>query len=221
MRLQNSGWPILIQFMSIAHDFHKPAVAQILRAVDAEEVRNSNLGVVLFVSRNEWCKSGPQPLFRLVIDFRSWKATLPADKIYGLLGMAAEANHPALKPDYKDPPQKVFRTVTTFIIEQHKKLDFVCLATEPRRLDNLPSWTPDFTVPGVKVTSPLKGAQKLLDRYLYSAAKDFPIAVSFSDDSKTLYADGIRADFRPSSYIHTGIQTAQQTISWNIWQNLP
>ena len=188
-------WPLLIRFVSITHLYHKPAVAEILRQVDAEEVRNSNLGVKLFYTRGEWRKSGPQALFRLAMEFRSFKATIPADKIYGLLGMAAEANHPALKPDYSNLPQEVFKTVTRFAIEQQQNLNPICIATGPRRLADLPSWTPDFTVPAVELASPLKGALRLLDRYLYSAARDISMAVSFSDDSNIMYAEGIRADF--------------------------
>jgi hypothetical protein len=187
-------WEVLIAFINIVHLYRRAVVSQVLREVDPEEVHHSNFSVKLYTNRREWYKSGPQPIFRLTIEFRSWKATVPVDKIYGLLGMAAEANHPTLKPNYEILPQKVFRTIARFFIEQQQRLDFLCIATGPRRLAHLPSWPPDFTVPGSDIAPPLKGTRRLLERYLYSAAKDFPMAVTFSDDSDIMYADGIRAD---------------------------
>ncbi len=187
-------WETMLFFIAIVHEYHQPAVVQTLRKHSAEDIPSSSEGLALSSNCEDWHKSGPKPLYQLILGFQTWKATLPVDMIYGLLGMAVEANNPALKPSYKDTPQKVFRIVTRFIIEQHERLDFVYISTGFRNLEALPSWTPDFTVPVFKAPYVLKGKNTLFERCLYSAAKDVPMAVSFTDDSKILNAAGIRAD---------------------------
>ena len=188
-------WELLIRFLAIVEEYHKPAIGEVLRSVRARENDlKEDLGLTLHGIRRKWHESGLQPVSQLLIGFLNWLATKPIDKVYGILAMAAEAKHPALTPDYRSTPQYVYMTVTKFIIESHQKLDFILIAAGMRQLVPLPSWTPDLSVPGFKVPTPLKGRFRVLDRYLYSAAKEVPMPVSFSDDGAILYANGIKAD---------------------------
>ena len=190
-----AAWSAVINFMNIASTYHEPVISQTLPGANTEGFYNLSWGVRLQSNRSHWHKSGSLPLFQLPANFRSWKATKPEDKVYGILGMATQTNHPALKPDYQKQPQEFFRIVTRFIIEEERKLDIVCLATVLRRLDHLPSWTPELTVPTTDVAPPLKTAARLLEPYLYSTAQTTMMNASFSLDSKTMYAQGIQADF--------------------------
>lgn len=71
----------------------------------------------------------------------SKQATLPVDRIYALLGF-----YPGISivPDYRKPPEEVYRSFIRLSISSTKLLAFLNFNRFPKNL-NLPSWLPDFS----------------------------------------------------------------------------
>ncbi|KAL0933497.1 ankyrin and het domain protein [Colletotrichum truncatum] len=93
------------------------------------------------------------PLLDMLEELRDFKATIPSDKIYGVLGLTNRKNEFVV--DYAQAPEKVF---TDFAVRELKSgcLDLLahCVdSSKPKTLE-LPSWVPDWTCPGW--TEPLR-----------------------------------------------------------------
>jgi len=95
-------------------------------------------------------------LLSLLESFSERQCSLPEDQIFGLLGLADDADkYPA--PDYSKPAEEVFIKVALRNLQDQERggLSFLCFAgTGPkttgsdgrrRRLLQLPSWVPDWT----------------------------------------------------------------------------
>jgi hypothetical protein len=77
-----------------------------------------------------------------------FSATLPQDKIFSMLGIAGDAADETLDPDYSIPAQALYIRVTRYLYERDRYLHLLHLAGigYPRKLPDLPSWVPDFSV---------------------------------------------------------------------------
>jgi hypothetical protein len=76
-------------------------------------------------------------------------ATDPRDKIYGLLGLAAdrdELKELGVQPDYNHSCQSVFTSVTAAMLRQGH-LSVLSLSQFPKSQIGLPSWVPDWSEP--------------------------------------------------------------------------
>jgi len=71
----------------------------------------------------------------------SRKATLPADRIYALLGFNP---HVLVVPDYTKAPEEVYRSFVKLSIRSTNLLALLVFNRFPKRL-RLPSWVPDFS----------------------------------------------------------------------------
>jgi hypothetical protein len=83
------------------------------------------------------------------------EATDPRDKIYGLLGLAADSDELkkfGLQPDYNQSCQDVYTSVTAAMLKQGQ-LSVLSLSQFPKALTGLPSWVPDWSEP---LRSPLQ-----------------------------------------------------------------
>lgn len=88
-------------------------------------------------------------LSRLVGDFRTFLASDPRDKIFSLGGILNVYGVKRLSADYRRPVASVYAEATRRIILEEGSLQV--LASCAHGVDNpreLPSWTPDFAVPG-------------------------------------------------------------------------
>ena len=89
-----------------------------------------------------------QSLLDVLARFRGASSTDPRDKIYGLLGLAADQFD--IKPDYSKVLSTVYAEVVLAAIDRGKDLDIICQsqwpvgAAEVRRA-GLPSYVPDFS----------------------------------------------------------------------------
>ena len=84
-------------------------------------------------------------LLTVIQNFRSCKATLPADKVYALMQLCAPAWR--LQVDYKIPTEQVFVNAVWSILKKTSSLEVLC-STDPRAHlggNRLPSWVPDWT----------------------------------------------------------------------------
>ncbi|KAH6711009.1 heterokaryon incompatibility protein-domain-containing protein [Leptodontidium sp. MPI-SDFR-AT-0119] len=78
------------------------------------------------------------PLNQIIRKMRPSKATDPRDKIFGFLGLAAEAEggeDPRLRPDYSKSLERTYRDASRFLIETERSLQIlsaVCWVPDPR-----------------------------------------------------------------------------------------
>ncbi|OLN97368.1 Heterokaryon incompatibility protein 6, OR allele 1 [Colletotrichum chlorophyti] len=87
------------------------------------------------------------PLLTLLEELRDFKATIPSDKIYGILSLTEHVND--LTVDYARSPEAVFKD---FAVQQLQSgsLDILthCVHSSKPTTLTLPSWVPDWTRPG-------------------------------------------------------------------------
>ena len=83
----------------------------------------------------------------LLIALRSFLVTDPRDKIFGILGIAADGTDPVYSPDYTSTLQEVFIRICRHLLVQNADIDQLCLAGigTPREMANLPTWVPDWS----------------------------------------------------------------------------
>ena len=84
-------------------------------------------------------------LTALLREMRARKATDPRDKVYGLLGIAAEQSESKLRPDYTRDWPVVYTDMTKSLLTNDKKLSILKLVEVKARMETqLPSWVPDL-----------------------------------------------------------------------------
>ena len=79
----------------------------------------------------------------------------PRDKVYGLMGFHKFSNgeretHTLMSPDYRKPISQVYLEAAQHIMESSDDFFILSLVEDKqyRKLKDLPSWAPDFSVPG-------------------------------------------------------------------------
>ncbi|KZL87424.1 ankyrin and het domain-containing protein [Colletotrichum incanum] len=91
--------------------------------------------------------SSSEPFLTMLEELRDFKATIPSDKIYGILGLTQYNDD--LVVDYAQTPEKVF---TDFAVTYLKSgsLDILahCVDSSKQTTLILPSWVPDWSRPG-------------------------------------------------------------------------
>jgi hypothetical protein len=82
----------------------------------------------------------------LLNHYRGFEATNPRDRLYALLGLAAESDEPALRPDYDEDLVTTMHRYAVFFARRASK-DGLELLYDDRRHDGstTPSWVPDWT----------------------------------------------------------------------------
>lgn len=86
-------------------------------------------------------------LTSLLTRCRSSKSSLAVDKIYALLSLSPEYAELGRKNDdsrYTRSVTDTYQMFTRRLIETEFSLDYICLAGEEDRADDLPSWVPDL-----------------------------------------------------------------------------
>ena len=107
--------------------------------------------LVLISSSRLDLRHNQKPSFTKVVAMcRDTVSTDPRDKIYGILGLAAEfeLNGEAnLIPDYSQTVAKVYMTATAFVIRSRADLACLTLVCDHslKKIEGLPSWCPDYS----------------------------------------------------------------------------
>lgn len=138
----------------------------------------------------------PIQLTGLMAYISDYKATDPRDRIYSVLGLAADRSL-ADPPRYQDSLVKVYSSLVKSFIEHHKCLDIICLADrfhgyvgDSPILPALPSWVPDVSLflnhkfPILCVLRDISALRKYLSIELLGkncAASDIPVFVANAD----------------------------------------
>jgi hypothetical protein len=157
-------------------------------------------------------------LLELLFLTRAHKATDPRDKLFALVGLAADvlASDWEVLPDYSIPVDEVYRRFALWYLTRKRNLEIFsfgrslenCPNSSSSELDSLPSWVPDLTNPDL--ASPLPKLAYLSNNYIdprYELAKEFELRRKhFGEAVKMYHADlrwpwwafGYRAGFKPA-----------------------
>ena len=91
-------------------------------------------------------KSGQDSLLtNLLFWSYHFDCTDPRDKVFGLLALAKDGSDPFLAPDYGQGVQETYARVTRYLIGRNGCLSILCSVSHPKKIQNLPSWVPDWT----------------------------------------------------------------------------
>lgn len=168
--------------------------------------------VIKYANLRQQSREGPpRSLLELLSQARDSYSTDDRDKIFALLGIAGDAEHSLLEPNYKKPLVDVYTKLTKQLIERDGTLDVLSAVEEQqfrlkrdRRLDNeigglegselpmdsqLPHWVPDWEVHRSSSPFPLHPAFTTM-----KAAAATQALCSFSTDGLTLHSRGIAFD---------------------------
>jgi hypothetical protein len=86
-------------------------------------------------------------LLDLMHQHRDCEASDPRDHIYGLWGLAGDSQELGVLIDYSLPPQCIFRDFVRSVITGTGSMDVLCACQQPRKLEGMPSWVPDWSMP--------------------------------------------------------------------------
>jgi hypothetical protein len=156
----------------------------------------------------------------LVTTSTKFHASDQRDKIYGLLGLAAESQDPAhipdaLRPDYGLDVPQVYSKIALFFLREYKSLSVLTRTSgvagdvsqthRKHKFEQLPSWVPnwcDFAVADRDITkmfswlfySNCGGATTLGFPEHYNASAGLPAKLFESPDQLVLRLSGLKAD---------------------------
>ena len=91
------------------------------------------------------------PLSQCMLFFRSTEASDPRDKIYALLGIShdrSDTSPQPITPDYTLAMRDVYIQAAEFMITSDDHLSLLSMVEDPslRKMEDLPSWVPDFSI---------------------------------------------------------------------------
>jgi hypothetical protein len=89
-------------------------------------------------------------LLDILIETRHRECGEPRDKIFGVLSIAQwmdNGRFPHLTANYFSPTSWVYWSFSEFFMEQHGPGFFLSLIKSPQKVEGLPSWAADWTVP--------------------------------------------------------------------------
>jgi hypothetical protein len=188
------SWPFLYRYSLFLNHFHSTVAVEVICRVNDPNVAHTSMGTVMEMARVARKKRTPMAIDQLLEYCRPFTSALPADKVYGVLGLAAGANATSLVPDYAKPASTVYAQVTKSILESSHNLDFICIGGGNKNIRELPSWVPDFSTRKASFTSALNERDTISSDILYSACGHAPLLVNFSPALNTLSATGIKFD---------------------------
>ncbi|KAF4427476.1 Heterokaryon incompatibility 6 OR allele [Fusarium acutatum] len=84
-------------------------------------------------------------LRRLFVELET-NATVHRDRIFALLGLAADAKKLGIQPNYEESTQRILTQTARILIENSGRVDLLCYSQFPKldELSHLPSWVPDW-----------------------------------------------------------------------------
>lgn len=169
-------------------------IQQVLRLRD---FRTANDGLLL-------------PFLSVLNETKDVASTDPRDQIYGLLGLAGDAEALVANPDYAAPVSSVFADLVKSYFSRYKNLDIVCFGPKPRVRSDLPSWVPGWSArtdrcrPVLALTRGRHQAYEVESKapkpragsgpMVYNASSGCPPEVCFSEDLTVLTAAGAWID---------------------------
>lgn len=127
-------------------------------------------------------------LMQLLCMTRGREATDARDKVYALLGIGGDIP-PIIQPDYSKSTEHVYAAVAKSYIQRSHALSIMRLCQNPRRVPDLPSWAPDWSISSLQLA-----LQGFPHSRVSNASGGRPSRAEFSEDLKHLTVFGLRWD---------------------------
>jgi hypothetical protein len=129
-------------------------------------------------------------LLALLISTRKFEATDPRDKIYGLLGVASDAQALGITPNYSSTIQEVYIDVARRLIRYTGSFDVLKFVETLKHDDSLPSWVPDWRSRRME----LFGDGTITGKPLYKATRETVPKLTDSPGATRLGLQGVSVD---------------------------
>lgn len=125
-------------------------------------------------------------------------ATHPRDRLFALLGMAADADDPRFNPDYEEPIGKVLSRYAAAFIEQKKCYEVLSMGGLCGRPLETLGWIPDWTKEHVKGLE----SQEAVEKGTYRAALDTTPEARYDTTADWLAIRGMVVDTVSRTTVH-------------------
>ena len=171
----------------------------------SEEFDHDNIKRILrlALTRIAFQQGWPQTLFMLLLRHSTSLRTDPRDKVYSLMGMAANVGAIgyvgreglAIQPDYNASVEDVYRDLAMRILSRERTLSILYVPRDPsftKKL-NRPSWVPDLSV-SIETASLVGVEHNFRHTVLYQAAGDSQCHPQFSENNELLGISGFIVD---------------------------
>ncbi|GKT41051.1 heterokaryon incompatibility protein 6, OR allele [Colletotrichum spaethianum] len=119
------------------------------------------------------------------------QATLPRDRVYGLLSVAVDSEQLKIVPDYTCPDCHPTFVETARALVRVGRVEMLSFSQFPKDIDRLPSWVPDWRP---TLTRSYIFAFEDADKLLIRAAGDSTVEVVHTDDPCVLGIRGLVVD---------------------------
>lgn len=159
-----------------------------------------------------------QTLESVLIHTKSFKSSDPKDKLFAVLAMAGNTEHPALSPDYQNLAQNVFTRSTAYLITKTGAMDIIHAAGIgwERALVDLLSWVPDWSANGVISTMSFR-----IESGGYNADNSGLVNIVFIRDPRLLKVEGLVLDSVDVIYGSENLfEVPQEATSCYYWQDV-
>ncbi|KAJ9421384.1 heterokaryon incompatibility protein-domain-containing protein [Fusarium oxysporum] len=126
----------------------------------------------LFACRSRHQKHKDDELYmllrRLFVELET-NATVHCDRIFALLGLAADAEKLGIEPDYEESTERILTQTARTLIEKSGRVDLLCYSQFPKldELSHLPSWVPDWRS---NLSRSFYTINERIDKHLFAAA---------------------------------------------------
>jgi hypothetical protein len=159
-------------------------------------------------------------LLELLHQHRDCAATDPRDKVYGVLGLAADVSRINIEPSYRWTTHQVYTDLFHKHVAATGSLDMICAVRYPRTLTDLPSWVPDWstdqTVPGICINDRYVGGNNFKGSPIahyrkYAASRDQLAVASFHNNTLIVEARHVGV-IRYLGKLDTGLVTEDLSV---------
>ncbi|KAG7413877.1 Heterokaryon incompatibility protein 6, OR allele [Fusarium oxysporum f. sp. rapae] len=126
----------------------------------------------LFACRSRHQKHKDDELYmlmrRLFVELET-NATVHRDRIFALLGLAADAMKLGIQPDYEGSTERILTQTARTLIEKSGRVELLCYSQFPKldELSHLPSWVPDWRS---NLSRSFYTINERMDKHLFAAS---------------------------------------------------
>ncbi|ENH68160.1 Heterokaryon incompatibility protein 6, OR allele [Fusarium oxysporum f. sp. cubense race 1] len=137
----------------------------------------------------------PDTIFVLFVELET-NATVHRDRIFALLGLAADAEKLGIEPDYEESTERILTQTARTLIEKSGRVDLLCYSQFPKldELSHLPSWVPDWRS---NLSRSFYTINERIDKHLFAASGQdsvFEVAQHPNDNPDILGLRGYTVD---------------------------
>ncbi|KAF5627110.1 heterokaryon incompatibility 6 OR allele [Fusarium sp. NRRL 52700] len=108
-------------------------------------------------------------LRRLFVELET-NATVHRDRIFALLGLAADAERLGIQPDYEGSTERILTQTARTLIEKSGRVELLCYSQFPKLdgFSHLPSWVPDWRS---NLSRSFYTINERIDKHLFAASR--------------------------------------------------